>query len=323
MITKAEEIGQHAVEIFRQNLPTRPMKHVRWILRELTGRDFGIDLAAEVFVGKESTGRVLFFQIKGRKDAIPWDDNGYFAYSHKVNNLLYAEKFNIPFILCFVELASSNVYWIWMQKYIQLILDRDSSWRNQKNKQVVFSKKHLFSETISTLTHIAGHPQRLSYMAALSGYTKESRTRLGAFTDAISIHLDEDFPQYPLEYCKKEFPLLKHYLEQVTINPIWNEKDFQAGQLAVATSINPMKECLRNIETFIETGFYPSKQISTLNVVTPVEAILDRENVGPFYLMSQLHFVDDFLNNIESMITMLNDVRFQRDMMDFEQDKSI
>ena len=319
MITKAEEIGQHAVEIFRQNLPTRPQKHVRWIPRELTGRDFGIDLAAEVFIGKESTGRVLFFQIKGRKDAIPWDDNGYFAYSHKVNNLLYAEKFNIPFILCFVELASNNVYWIWMQRYIQLILDRDSSWRNQKNKQVVFSKKHLFSETVSTLTHIAGHPQRLSYMAALSGYTKESRTRLRAFTEAITLHIKED---YPLENCKNEFPLLKHYLERVTINPIWKEKDFQAGQFAVATSINPMKECLRNIEKFIKKGVYPSKPISALNIVIPIEAILDRESTGPNKLVFQLQMLDHFLNNIESLVSMLNDVRFQRDMTDFEQDKS-
>ena len=134
MMTEAEEIGQYAVEVFRQSLPTQPQKNVRWVARELTGRDFGIDMAVEVFVGKEATGRILLFQIKGRKNEISWDDNDYFTYPHKVNNLLYAEKFNIPFILCLVELTSGNAYWLWMQSYIQLFLDPDILWRNQETK---------------------------------------------------------------------------------------------------------------------------------------------------------------------------------------------
>lgn len=301
MMTDAEEIGQYAVEIFRQVLPTQPFENIRWVARDLTGRDFGIDITVEIFFRREPTGRLLLFQIKGRNKEIVWSNDNTFSYPHEVTNLLYAEKFNIPFILCLVELPTKNIYWLWMQRYIQLFLDRDKDWRNQNNKSLIFSKERLFSTSIDELSFISGHPQRISNIVVLLGAIKESKTRLLSFSQFLYFHLNEN---HPIENCQEQFPLLKYYLGQVINNSIWKEQDFRLAQWQLTQSINPIKKCIESLEQYLDKGVFS-----------------DNDNVGE-YLTKQIILLTNYLAMIEIQFSSLNDTRLQRDMADYCKAKS-
>jgi hypothetical protein len=104
-------------------------------------------------------------------------------------------------------------------------------------------------------------------------------------------------------------------------NPLWYDKDFLIGHFHLTTSINPIKECLKDIEAYLNEGMFPNKEISIFKVNTPVEAILSKDSVGRYYLINRVQTIAHLLNSLETMY-ISNDVRFQRDMADYYGDKS-
>jgi hypothetical protein len=104
------------------------------LVREMSDRDYGIDLALEVWDGKSPTGQFVFLQCKGKEKQIRVKD-GEVVFGIPRKTLCYAEKFVEPFFLAYTSLEDGAVYFLWLQKYAQLRLDlQQPNWREAKGK---------------------------------------------------------------------------------------------------------------------------------------------------------------------------------------------
>jgi hypothetical protein len=108
-----------------------------WIIRDLSERDYGIDLMLEYYADNNPTGQVVFFQVKGKSAAVEISD-GIVKYQMKKQTLLYAELFPEPFLLVHTSIdQAGQVFYVWLQKYISHVLDRDRPrWRNESNETI-------------------------------------------------------------------------------------------------------------------------------------------------------------------------------------------
>lgn len=103
-----------------------------WIIRDLSERDYGIDLMLEHYEENLPTGQIIFFQVKGKSGPIEIS-NEVVRYQISKRTLLYAELFPEPFLLVHTSIdQDSPVYYVWLQKYISHVLDRDRPrWRDE------------------------------------------------------------------------------------------------------------------------------------------------------------------------------------------------
>lgn len=114
-----------------------------WVVRELSERDYGIDLMIEIFSEAgtdqnghdvyETTGHVCYLQLKGTNSELTINqDDSTVSFSIEKKALLYVEKFSTPFILvrtCTLD-ESDSIYYLWLQRYILEILDVNApDWR--------------------------------------------------------------------------------------------------------------------------------------------------------------------------------------------------
>jgi len=104
-----------------------------WEPRLLSGRDYGLDMAVEVFDGGRPTGDLLFFQVKGTQR--PIRERDHFIYVDvPTRTLHYAELFDaVPVLLavCPTQAAAPLFYSLWIQEYIRVVLDIDRpNWRD-------------------------------------------------------------------------------------------------------------------------------------------------------------------------------------------------
>lgn len=117
------------------------------VIRELTERDYGIDLMIELFdkIGKnkhnhsiyDTTGHICYLQIKGTEKELKVNDDATISFSIDKKSLFYVEKFSTPFILIRVSTLKDKeeIYFIWLQRYISDKLDNEKpDWRVEKQK---------------------------------------------------------------------------------------------------------------------------------------------------------------------------------------------
>lgn len=105
-----------------------------WVIRDLSERDYGIDLMVEYFDGDKTTGKTAYFQVKGKGSKITILKDGTISfYDFPVKTLLYAEQFPEPFFLVYLStLKSEPIYFIWLQHHCRVVLDRDNpGWRDE------------------------------------------------------------------------------------------------------------------------------------------------------------------------------------------------
>lgn len=111
-----------------------------WVLRDLSERDYGIDMFVEVFVPFGSnifgetfrpTGATCHLQIKGTTKAIKADGSGHVAYRVYKKAIEYAERFSSPFFLIRTSVEKAGpVYFLWLQRYVRDVLDLEQpEWR--------------------------------------------------------------------------------------------------------------------------------------------------------------------------------------------------
>lgn len=131
-----------------------------WELRDLTGRDFGIDKIAEKFEDGYATGEMLLLQIKGTENPIS-STNPKFSLDTKT--LLYAEMFSTPFLLLYCSLTDpQKCYYIWLQEYLRVRLnDENPKWRDQVTNTVYFPTINLLGneQAEKHLSYIAKFPK--------------------------------------------------------------------------------------------------------------------------------------------------------------------
>jgi len=138
-------------------IDTRAVKKVvstlpdHWAVRELTERDYGIDLMVEVFLpgskdkkqrdAYEASGALFHIQIKGTQKAI-LPDNATVGYRLKKRTLRYVERFNVPFFLFRTDVSSPSgkIYFVWLQRYIRDVLDTNNPfWREEAGTSVLLN----------------------------------------------------------------------------------------------------------------------------------------------------------------------------------------
>ena len=119
------------------------------VVRELTERDYGIDLMIELFeeCGEnkhghtlyDSSGHLCYLQIKGTDIQLKATEDN-IHYSLSKDSLKYIEKFSTPFILVRVSTSpkSKKIYFVWLQRYVSDVLDIENpDWRTSKTKSCV------------------------------------------------------------------------------------------------------------------------------------------------------------------------------------------
>ena len=139
-----------------------------WELRDLTGRDFGVDKIAERFQNGFATSELLMLQIKGTEGII---DKNNPRFSLDTKTLIYAEMFSIPFLLLYCSINEPNkCYYLWLQEYIRVRLNYDNpNWRKQQTNTVYFPKDNIMGTKAAEehLTYIAKFPK---YQSSWVGY---------------------------------------------------------------------------------------------------------------------------------------------------------
>lgn len=137
---------------------------LEWEHRELTGRDYGIDMVVEIFGSGTSTGNELYLQIKGTTRTL--DTSGLaFPYDVPVRTLRYAEAFLVPVLLvvCAVRESAPKCYYVWLQEYIRAVLEHENpGWRqNRATARVYVPIGNTMPGNEGHLRHISNYPRRL------------------------------------------------------------------------------------------------------------------------------------------------------------------
>jgi hypothetical protein len=145
-----------------------------WVVRELTERDYGIDLLAEIFMpgltdGKgadayDSSGAIFHIQIKGTSKILKRTKLDTINFSMSRDSLLYIEKFSVPFFLFRLSTheGAKKVYFVWLQRYIRDQLDDDCpDWRERSEKTVPIKipRSNQVKKNIDRISEIAYRPK--------------------------------------------------------------------------------------------------------------------------------------------------------------------
>ncbi|MFG1495383.1 DUF4365 domain-containing protein [Saccharospirillum sp. HFRX-1] len=221
-----------------------------WVVRELTERDYGIDLMVEIFIrgledkkGNEafdSSGAIFHIQIKGTSNELKASKVGSINYSLDKDSLKYVEKFSVPFFLFRLNVSSDSneCYFVWIQRYIKDVLDtEDPFWRESAKKSITIRipKENMVLERIERIEEIAFRPKYLEelieyrefygdlvhrFSAMLSGnYAKDERT-----ISEITVHvrriqrLSVLLSRNNCSVSHSSFDKLVNYIENAQVN---------------------------------------------------------------------------------------------------------
>ena len=167
---------------YQHIIDTKAVKHTlnsipdHWVVRDLSERDYGIDLMVEIFSESgqdkhghafyDATGRVCYLQVKGTNSKLSINRDDTVSFNIEKKALLYVEKFSTPFILvrvCTLE-TEKAVYYCWLQRYILEVLDmKKPDWREieQESFAVRIPKSNSLPTNTDKIEKIAG---RIKYV---------------------------------------------------------------------------------------------------------------------------------------------------------------
>lgn len=127
-----------------------------WEVRDITGRDFGVDKIVERFESGNATSELIMLQIKGTETEIDVKNP---RFSLPTKTLLYAEMFASPFLLVYCSITNpEQCYYVWLQEYIRVRLNfENKNWRNQGTNTIYFPVTNILGSDYSI-----GHLQYIS-----------------------------------------------------------------------------------------------------------------------------------------------------------------
>jgi hypothetical protein len=226
-----------------------------WEHREVTGRDYGIDMEIELFEKGNPTGQILLLQIKGTAKAIFSHNSKYFSFPLETKTIKYAERFVTPFLLivCPVNEKPIKAYYLWLQDYIRTCLDIDKKkWRNQKKVTLHIPLNNTMPNNENHLSYISLFPKRLFCISKIGkfiyelkhieqtcNYDKKNYLRfIDYFEEIIDMTVKLDWPRssfilenhiYPaIKACRcinKKTSMTKDEIKYFEKKPNWINKD--------------------------------------------------------------------------------------------------
>ncbi|KAF0844154.1 uncharacterized protein DUF4365 [Methylovorus glucosotrophus] len=168
-----------------------------WVIRDLTERDYGIDLTVEVFEKNginihgdtySSTGAMFHIQVKGTASKLKHKRGRYISFPLDKGAIEYASQFNVPFLLFLVDISSQDAksYFLWIQRYVRDFLDLKSpGWRTgtQNSFSVQIPLHNEISSRYNKIEKIASRPCVIQEMVDFN----EIYSNLSRQLNAISI----------------------------------------------------------------------------------------------------------------------------------------
>ncbi|WP_257455617.1 DUF4365 domain-containing protein [Archangium lipolyticum] len=235
---------QHVIETESRRIVASLLPAERFVERDQTERDYGIDLSVECFDAGEPSGAYLFFQLKGTDDPSPPADAKSIAFDMKVNSLKRVERFATPVLLvwCPVQAVPQRFWFLWLQSYIRVVLNYENpGWRNQETVRLHIPVENVIPDAnghnLRRLRHIAGHPTRVEQFGQLARLTHEAPfiwedpAKLGPFFEEC-LRLDAIFGDTEWRWAKDQRGVV--------------EKGLRACQIALR-GIDPTDDELREI----------------------------------------------------------------------------
>lgn len=186
MRTHSHVVDSKAIKTVMAQLPHH------WVVRELTERDYGIDLMVEIFApalkdakGKDAyaaTGSIFHIQIKGTEESLSPVSAGTINYSINKKSLAYVEKFSTPFLLFRVSVTDpQSIYFLWIQRYIKDVMDRETPlWREGEENSITvrIPLENKLPEGMEKIERIAVGPKYLEELAEFSDIYREIEIRV-------------------------------------------------------------------------------------------------------------------------------------------------
>jgi hypothetical protein len=169
---------QHIIDTKAVKLTLNAMPD-HWVVRDLSERDYGIDLMVEIFSeqGKDefghsfydATGRVCYLQVKGTNSKFSLNTDQSVSFNIDKKSLLYVEKFATPFILvrvCTLD-NEKTVYYCWLQRFILEVLDKKKpDWREKTQEK--------FAVRIPSTNSLPSNPLKIEKIAGRIKYIEEA-----------------------------------------------------------------------------------------------------------------------------------------------------
>ena len=213
-----------------------------WVLRDLSERDYGIDLMVEIFreVGNDdaghvkynNTGHVCYLQVKGIDKALHINQDGEtISFAVEKNALLYMEKFATPFVLIRVSTIDNATYFIWIQRYILQILDFDEpNWREERQEH--------YSIRIPIKNKLPENSQKIELIASRIKYIEEHSEfyeRYYLMKDAYDLMIHKDFSSEQYSSFIKELKRFRN------LKTLLSRNNAQVAEEDIDTLINYIK----------------------------------------------------------------------------------
>jgi len=217
-----------------------------WEHRELTGRDYGIDMIIEVFKNGCATGNTLSLQIKGTTKNLKNAEK--IIFDLPVKTLLYSEMFIVPMLLivCQTNDESNHFYYLWLQEYIRVVLNHDNQkWReNTTTVRVSIPVTNCMPGDEKKLSFISGFPKRIFDWCQFARICEDINYSLNSFSmiddtipdDYINIEAFDEVKNFAKDDLQK---IIKYINELIQLESIFGEKDWQATQTTLNELIIP------------------------------------------------------------------------------------
>lgn len=264
-----------------------------WEHRELTGRDYGIDMIIEVFKNGSATGNTLSLQIKGTTKNIDKAEKIFFDFP--VKTLLYSEMFIVPMLLviCPVNNDGNTFYYLWLQEYIKVVLNHDNpKWReNASTVRLYIPATNYMPGDEKKLSFISGFPKRIFDWCQFARICEDISYSLNSFNFSYDTVLDDFVDNHAYDEIKKMQKddlqnIIRYIHEIIQLESIFGEKYWQSTQ----TILNEM----------ILPALKAAKELSD-------DSFENRE---------ESKFILSRLSSISSLLGLYNDYSFSRDLLD-------
>jgi hypothetical protein len=260
-------IERQALEILIQQLPKE------WIVREMTERDYGIDLYIEIIKeDKKVTGELIAIQVKGKENIEFTADDTFTFYTIKNSTLNYWLNLPVPVFFVVVCITSRQSYWCNV---------RDSN----RTDKFIAGASNTFYTTISKKQNLAKSGLLLFRLQ----YIREKRwpdienaienslmlfSSFGPFILMCKRKPDEEFCSTTVQYILLQhyeyYFLLSRYILSKIPKPItdWYDRNFEdiknsSSNLGVTFSYKLIKEIIR----FFASDYRESVRIANLLVI--------------------------------------------------------
>lgn len=133
--TRSHEIDTQAQRIFLARIP------VGWVARK-QDPDYGIDYEIQIFHKRKSTGIWFRIQLKGTEKYRETEDSILMPF--KTDTIrYYLNKVPFPVFLVVVLTQREEIYWLFLQKYINEVLKNENpDWNQRKSVTIKIPKKN-------------------------------------------------------------------------------------------------------------------------------------------------------------------------------------